>query len=51
MVQVDGDCEPQQDALELTWFTPAEAADPALQAEMAGGQGTLLRQALAFCGC
>jgi ADP-ribose pyrophosphatase YjhB (NUDIX family) len=50
VVPVDGDCEPQQDALELTWFTPAEAADPQLQAEMAGGQGTLLRQALAYCG-
>jgi ADP-ribose pyrophosphatase YjhB (NUDIX family) len=50
VVPVDGDCEPQQDALELTWFTPAEAADPQLQAEMAGGQGTLLRQALAHCG-
>src|SRR6201994_2489394 len=50
VVPVEGDCEPQQDALELTWFSPAEAADPGLQAEMAGGQGTLLRQALAHCG-
>lgn len=50
VVPVEGDCEPQQDALELTWFSPAEAADPRLQAEMAGGQGTLLRQALAYCG-
>jgi ADP-ribose pyrophosphatase YjhB (NUDIX family) len=50
VVPVEGDCEPQQDALELTWFSSAEAADPALQAEMAGGQGTLLRQALAYCG-
>lgn len=50
VVPVEGDCEPQQDALELTWFTPAEAADPGLLAEMAGGQGTLLRQALAHCG-
>jgi ADP-ribose pyrophosphatase YjhB (NUDIX family) len=51
VVPVDGDCEPQQDALELTWFTPAEAVDPALLAEMSGGQGTLVRQALASCGC
>ena len=51
VVPVEGDCEPQQDALELTWFSPAEVADPALQAEMAGGQGTLVRQALAHCGC
>src|SRR5579875_3049915 len=50
VVPVEGDCEPQQDALELTWFTPAEAADARLQSEMAGGQGTLLRQALAYCG-
>ncbi len=51
VVPVEGDCEPQQDALELTWLTPAEATDSDLQAEMAGGQGTLLRQALAHCGC
>lgn len=51
VVPVEGDCEPQQDALEVTWLTPEEAADPALQAELAGGQGTLLRQALAHCGC
>ncbi|HEY8302467.1 MAG TPA: NUDIX hydrolase family protein [Jatrophihabitans sp.] len=50
VVPVEGDCAPQQDALELTWFTPAEAAEPALLAEMAGGQGTLVRQALAHCG-
>ena len=50
VVPVEGDCAPQQDALELTWFTTTEAADARLQAEMAGGQGTLLRQALAHCG-
>ena len=50
VVPVDGDCEPQQDALELTWFSPGDALDPALLDEMAGGQGTLLRQALASVG-
>jgi hypothetical protein len=50
VVPVDGDCAPQQDALELTWFSPAEARDPGLLAEMSGGQGTLVRQALAHCG-
>ena len=50
VVPVDGDCAPQQDALELTWFAPAEAIDPALLAEMSGGQGTLVRQALAAAG-
>jgi hypothetical protein len=50
VVPVDGDCEPQQDALELTWFSPAEAAGDAVIEEMAGGQGTLLRQGLAHVG-
>ena len=50
VVPVDGDCLPQQDALELTWFSPADVLDPGLLAEMTGGQGTLLRQALAHCG-
>ena len=30
VIPVDGDCEPQQDALELTWFSPAEAAGDAV---------------------
>jgi ADP-ribose pyrophosphatase YjhB (NUDIX family) len=51
VVPVDGDCAPQQDALELAWFSPAEAVEPAVLAEMAGGQGTLVRQALASVGC
>jgi ADP-ribose pyrophosphatase YjhB (NUDIX family) len=51
VVPVEGDCEPQQDALELTWFTPAEAVEDSLIAEMAGGQGVLLRQGLASVGC
>jgi ADP-ribose pyrophosphatase YjhB (NUDIX family) len=51
VVPVEGDCSPQQDALEITWLTPEEAADPMLQSELAGGQGALLRQALAACGC
>ena len=50
VVPVDGDCEPQQDALELTWFAPADVLDASLLAEMSGGQGTLVRQALAFAG-
>ncbi|WP_380167280.1 NUDIX hydrolase family protein [Jannaschia sp. R86511] len=50
VVPVEGDCAPQQDALQLTWVSPEEAADAGLQAEMANGQGTLLRQALAVCG-
>ena len=50
VVPVEGDCAPQQDALELTWFAPDEVRDPAVLAELAGGQGTLLLQALAHLG-
>ena len=50
VVPVDGDCEPQQDALELTWFDPMQVLDPGVLAEMTNGQGTLVRQALASCG-
>ena len=51
VVPVQGDCAPQQDALELTWFTPAEAKSESLLTEMAGGQGVLLQQGLAYAGC
>ncbi|GAA5153601.1 NUDIX hydrolase family protein [Microbacterium pseudoresistens] len=47
VVPVTGTCEPRQDALEVTWFSPDEAASEALAAEMEGGRGTLIRQALA----
>ncbi|MFP5372257.1 MAG: DUF4916 domain-containing protein, partial [Actinomycetes bacterium] len=42
VVPVEGDCAPQQDALELTWFTPLEARDPAVLAELLNGQATLV---------
>jgi len=51
IVPVTGDCRPRQDALDLVWFTPEEAASPLVQQEMIGGQGTLLKQALAHVGC
>ena len=50
VVPVEGDCAPQQDALELTWFSPDEARDPAVLAELANGQSALLLQALAHLG-
>jgi ADP-ribose pyrophosphatase YjhB (NUDIX family) len=50
VVPIEGDCEPQQDALELTWFTPDEAKAPSLLADMAGGQDVLLQQGLAHLG-
>jgi ADP-ribose pyrophosphatase YjhB (NUDIX family) len=51
VVPVEGDCAPQQDALELTWFTPAEVRNESLLAEMAGGQSLLLLQGLGHVGC
>lgn len=50
IVPVAGDCRPRQDALDLVWFTPEEAASPTVQQEMTGGHGTLLKQALAHVG-
>jgi ADP-ribose pyrophosphatase YjhB (NUDIX family) len=50
VVPVSGDCNPRQDALELTWLTPAEAADPEVLADMEGGRGALLKEALASVG-
>ena len=50
IVPVSGDCEPRQDALDLEWFTPEEAASRQLREEMTGGQGVLLRQAMAHVG-
>ena len=40
----------QQDALELTWFSPLEARDPIVLAEFENGQSTLLLHALAHLG-
>jgi ADP-ribose pyrophosphatase YjhB (NUDIX family) len=51
VVPVEGDCQPQEDALELTWFTPSEACDPNLLSEMTGGQDVLLQQGLSHLGC
>ncbi|TAJ47820.1 MAG: DUF4916 domain-containing protein [Herbiconiux sp.] len=50
VVPVTGTCEPRQDALELTWMTPEEAASAAVSEEMEGGRGSLLRSALASVG-
>jgi len=50
VVPVTGTCEPRQDALEVTWLTPEQAASDALAAEMEGGRGTLIRHALASVG-
>jgi hypothetical protein len=50
VVPVTGTCEPRQDALELTWMTPEEAASAAVTNEMEGGRGALLKSALASVG-
>lgn len=50
VVPCDGDCSPSQDSLDLTWVSPQEAAAESFQAEMTGGQGRLVRLALAFAG-
>ncbi len=47
---VTGTCEPRQDALEITWMRPAEAASDAVAADMEGGRGALLRAGLASVG-
>lgn len=50
VVPVTGDCNPRQDALELTWMTPEEAVHPSVVEEMEGGRGVLVKQALAHTG-
>ena len=50
VVPVSGDCQPQQDALDLAWLTPEEVCGEQVQLEMTGGHGYLLRQAMAHVG-
>jgi hypothetical protein len=50
VIPVTGECEPRQDALELTWMTPQEVLSENVQQEFDGGRGHLVRQALAFSG-
>ena len=50
VVPVTGTCEPRQDALELTWMSPAEACEPQVVAELEGGRGSLVRAALTSVG-
>lgn len=50
IVPVDGDCEPSQNALDIVWVSPEEAASDEVAQDMMGGQDVILRQALAHCG-
>jgi ADP-ribose pyrophosphatase YjhB (NUDIX family) len=50
VVPVEGECEPTQEALDLTWFTPAEAVSAEVRSQMTGGHDRLIRLALAHVG-
>jgi len=50
VVPVSGECQPRQDALEISWLTPQEAAADAIAADMEGGRGALLRELLHHAG-
>ena len=50
VVPVDGECEPTQEALDLTWFTPQEAVSNDVVLEMTSGHDRLIRLALAHVG-
>lgn len=50
LIPVGGDCDPRQDALEISWLTPAEALDPDLLDELEGGRGSLLKTAIGHLG-
>lgn len=50
VVPVDGDCQPTQQALDLTWYTPTEAVSEPVRREMTGGHDRLIRLALAHVG-
>lgn len=50
VVPVDGECEPTQEALDLTWFTPEQAVSDDVVLEMTSGHDRLIRLALAHVG-
>ena len=50
MMAMGGDCAPSSDALDLAWVSPQEAVSLEFEAETSGGQGRLIRLALAHCG-
>ncbi|MFI5086474.1 MAG: NUDIX hydrolase family protein [Actinomycetales bacterium] len=50
VIPVTGECQPRQDALELSWMSPRDVLSPGVQGEFMGGRGELVRQALAFAG-
>jgi hypothetical protein len=50
VVPVEGECEPTQEALDLTWFSPDEAVSDEVRLQMTGGHDRLIRLALAHVG-
>ena len=50
IVPVEGDCQPQQDALDIDWFTPEQVIAPEILSEMVDGHSALIRTALATAG-
>ncbi len=50
VVPVRGDCAPSQDALDLVWVEPHDVVRLEFAEQMSGGQGRLVRMALAHCG-
>lgn len=50
IVAVDGDCVPNQTAIDLAWLTPEEVVSAHVLAEFTGGQDRLVRMALAHGG-
>ncbi|HWR85776.1 MAG TPA: NUDIX hydrolase family protein [Rhodoglobus sp.] len=50
VVPITGTCEPRQDALEVTWLRPTEAASDDVLLDMEGGRGALVRAGLASVG-
>lgn len=50
LVPVDGQTEPQEDALELAWLPVAEVLDSSILEEMEGGHDIIVRRALAHAG-
>lgn len=50
VVPVRGECTPTQEALDLAWFTPAEAVSHEVRDQMTAGHDRLIRLAMAHVG-
>lgn len=50
IVPVDGECAPQEDALELSWYEVPDLLESGVLDEMEGGHDIIVRRALAHAG-